>query len=99
MMLAERVMYIPKQFYQRRLLETSIMGTDFDLRKAKDYLMVINAITDLRELNGGKGWSCIKKINKGRLNDLVHVCYGNHLYQKNIGLIRQILKVWIRMAK
>lgn len=100
MTLAERVMYIPKRFYQRRCTDSSITGTSFDLRKAMDYLTVINAITDLRKLNGGKGWRCIiRKINKGRLNDLAHVCYGNRIYQKDARLIWQILRAWVRMVR
>lgn len=99
MTLAERVMYIPDRFYQRRCTDSSITGTSFNLRRAKDYLTVINAITDLRKLNGGKGWQCIREINKGRLNDLAHVCYGNHLYQKDVRLIVQILKAWMRMVR
>lgn len=99
MMLAERVLYLPERFYQRRCRDTSITGTSFDLRKAKDYLTVINAITDLKKLNFSKGWHCIRKINKGRLNDLAHICYGEQLYQKDIGLVIQILKAWIRMVR
>lgn len=99
MMLAERVMYIPKRFYQRRCLNTSIMGTSFDLRKAKDYLTVVNAITDLRKLDHGKGWKCIREINKGRLSELAHICYGNQLFNRDISLIIQILKAWVRMVR
>lgn len=99
MMLAERIMYIPDKFYQRRCLSTSITGTEFNLRKVRDYLTVINAITDLRKLNYGKKWRCIRKVNLNLLNNLVHVCYSNHLYHKDIRLILRILMAWVRMVR
>lgn len=99
MALTERIMYIPDKFYQRRCTNESITGSVFDLRKAKDYLIVVNAITDLKKMNGGKGWDCIRKINKNRLNSLAHVCYRNHLYQQDVRLIIQILKAWARMIR
>lgn len=59
--LADRVMYIPRMFYQYRSRKNSITGTDFDLKKAKDHIAVVRALADLKLLKEGKGWDVVKK--------------------------------------
>lgn len=97
MMLADRVMYLPETFYQRRCRPASITAAEFDLRRARDYLTVTNAITDLKKVDREK-WKRIKKINLYRLHSVVNECYGKRLYHKDARLIWRILKAWARMA-
>ncbi|MCM1038218.1 MAG: glycosyltransferase [Ruminococcus sp.] len=99
MTLANRVMYIPRMFYQRRCRNDSITMVSFNQRKIKDYLEVINAITELKTLNDGKGWCIVRKINQSLLIDLMYVCYKNHLYSQNKTFLIQIIKAWIKMLK
>ena len=99
MLLADRVMYIPRMFYQRRCRGNSITGTDFDLRKAKDHLEVINAITELKPLNGCKGWHVVRRINRNLLTYVAVISYKNHLYAKDKKLFSQIFKAWVKMMK
>lgn len=98
MMLADYVMYLPKTFYQRRCWPTSMTAAEFDLGKARDYLKATNAITDLKKLDREK-WRRIRKINLYRLRSLVNECYGKHLYHKDIRLVWQILRAWMRMVR
>ena len=97
MILADRIMYIPRMFYQRRCRSESITGTVFDLRKANDHIEVVNAITALKTCNYGKGWHIVKKINIELLKYVAYVCYTNHLYIKDKSLLPKILKARLRM--
>lgn len=47
MMSAKRVMYIPDALYKRRYRGASIMTSKFDLRRARDFLQVAEAIINL----------------------------------------------------
>ena len=99
MTLADRIMYIPRMIYQRRCRDDSITMVSFNQRKIQDYLIVINAITELKTLNAGKGWSIVRKINRNLLINLMYICYKNHLYSKNKSFFIQIIKAWIKMLK
>ena len=96
--LADRVMYIPRMFYQYRCRKNSITGTDFSLKKAKDHIEVIRALTDLKLLKEGKGWDAVKKISFNLLWYVTNMCYENKLYDKDSQLSEQILNVWVRIC-
>ena len=92
MTLADRVMYIPKMFYQRRCRNSSITGNGFDLRKAKDHIEVVRAIISLKTLNNGKGWSILRKIDLNLLTHVAHMCNKNELYYQEKQLSMWILE-------
>lgn len=94
MVLAERVMYIPRMFYQYRCRDDSTTGSKFDLRKAKDHIEVIRAMVELKVCRGGQGWCVIKKISLNLLLYVAKVCYVNKLYDKERGLYGRILDTW-----
>lgn len=98
MTLANRIMYIPRIFYQRRCRNTSITGTNFDLRKAIDHIDVINKITELKNLSDGKGWYVVKRINLILLKHVAKVCHDNSLYNEDIYLSKRILKAWMKIC-
>lgn len=95
MSLADKVMYIPQMFYQRRCRENSITGSKFDIKKAQDYIHVVRAITDLRQLNNGKGWSILRKIDLNLLTHVAYMCAKNDLYNKEKRLSTWILETEI----
>lgn len=93
MILAKRVMYIPRMFYQRRCRNDSIMGTSYSLKKAEDHLSVINQIADLRNLNNGDGKNIIKKICLNSLMYLAKLCNENDIFRQKKGLSKQIFNL------
>ena len=99
MTLADRVMYIPRMFYQRRCRDNSITGTEFDLKKIRDHIAIVNAISDLKRLNDGRGWHIVRKINFNLLKYIIYMCYANHLYRQDIKLFGQIFKAWLKLIK
>lgn len=99
MTLADRIMYIPRMFYQRRCRGDSITGTEFCLRKAKDHIEVVNAITGLKTLNEGKAWHVIRKINLNLLKYVAYECYKSHLYIKDKWLLMKIIGAGLKMVK
>lgn len=98
MLLAERVMYIPKMFYQYRCRKNSTTGSKFDLRKARDHIEVLCAITGLKSLKGGKGWHVVKKICLSLLLYVANVCNDNNLYDKDSKLSERILDTWVKIC-
>lgn len=98
MTLADRVMYIPRMFYQRRCRNTSITGMRFDLRRAADHIEVINKMAELKTLRGGKGWKFIKEIALGFIVYVARVCRDNNLYSADMGISQQILNAWIKVC-
>lgn len=98
MTLAERVMYIPEKFYQYRCRKNSITGTDFDLRKAKDHLEVISAMTNLKILKDGKGWDAVRKICLKLLRYVTDMCCSNQLYDRDNQILEQILNTWVKIC-
>ena len=81
MVLADRIMYIPKMFYQRRCRSGSTTGGRFGLEKAKDYVETVRRMADLRTLRGGAGWHVIKGISMDLLMHLAYLCWENGLYR------------------
>ena len=98
MTLADRIMYIPKMFYQYRCRKDSITGSKFDLRKAKDHIEVISALDNLRSIRDGEGWHVIKRISLSMLLYVANVCYDNHLYDIDRELYIQILNTWTKIC-
>ena len=98
MSLAERIMYIPQMLYHRRYRNGSIMKTPFDLRKGKDLLEVVNAITMLQTLNKGKGWHIVRLDNKRRLLSLARRCEENGLFAQDKELSKQIFEAGLRLC-
>lgn len=98
MLYADRVMYIPERFYRRRYRDDSITGKPFDLRRAKDYLKVIDATRDLQAAKGGKGKNIIEQIVHAFLIDLADRCDKYNLYHQGNQLSEQILNMWIKMC-
>lgn len=90
MSFANKIMYIPQMFYQRRCRDNSITGSRFDMRKAKDYIEVIRAIVDLKHLNKGKSWSILKEIDLKLLINVAYMCSENNLYDQE-----KQLSMWI----
>lgn len=91
---ANKIMYIPEMFYQRRCRKDSITGSNFNIRKAKDLLYVINRITELREPNFEGAWINIKEINKSLLQYLAMECKNNDIYINNPKLSLEILNAY-----
>lgn len=89
--LANRIMYIPKIFYQIRKRQISITRSGFNLRKVKDYLKVINAISELRSLREGKAWNDIRDILKGILFSVANDCMLYNFYEEDKELVSEIL--------
>ncbi|MBD5489840.1 MAG: glycosyltransferase [Lachnospiraceae bacterium] len=98
MILAERVMYIPKMFYRYRCREDSTTGSAFNLKKASDHIEVISAMADLKTLYEGKGWHIVKEISLNLLLYVAKVCYDNDLYDKDAELYTRILSVWMKLC-
>ena len=98
MILAERVMYIPEMFYQYRCRKDSITGEIFNLRKAKDHIEVIRAMSGLRILKEGKGWNAVRSISLNLLRYVAGECRNNRLYDKDSKLSEQILGAWSQIC-
>lgn len=98
MTLSERVMYIPKMFYQYRCRVDSITGKDFDLRRARDHIKVIRAIIDLKFLKGGGSWPAIKQISFRLLQHVAFMCNNNALYDEDRELSGQIIDTWMEIC-
>jgi len=98
MVLADRVMYIPKMFYQYRCREDSTTGSKINSRKARDHIEVINAMADLKTCGDGQGWYIVKKICLDLLLYVADVCYHNNLYNEDRGLFGQILDTWVKIC-
>lgn len=98
MMLAKRIMYIPKMFYRYRCRKDSTTGSEFNLRKADDHIEVVSAIAELKTLNGGDGWHIVKKIGMGLLLYVANVCYDKKLYDKDGGLPERIMNTWAKIC-
>ena len=98
MTLAERVMYIPKMYYQYRCRTKSITGSEFNVRKARDHIEVINAMADLKTLNGGEGWYIIKKICLNLLHYIADMCGKNALYAEDNSLPDRTICAWEKVC-
>lgn len=99
MLLADRVMYVPKMFYQYRCREDSTTGSEFNSRKARDHIEVINRMADLKTLRGGKGWYVVKKISLDLLLYITSMCHANNLYEEDSGFYRNILNTWMKICE
>jgi len=95
---AERIMYIPEMFYQRRCRKDSITGSSFNLQKAQDHLYVINKISDLEKIKDGKAWSNIKEIYLRILLYVAYMCKENFLYEENRNLAKQIINTYSHLC-
>lgn len=98
MTIAERIMYLPRMFYQYRCRKSSITGTDFNLRKARDHIKVVSAIADLKDLNEGKGWHIVRKISLDLLKYVAEMCYKNSLYCLDGQTCEVIFCTWMKIC-
>jgi len=94
---ADRIMYIPEMFYQRRCRKESITGSSFNLQKAQDILYVINKIFELKNTNEKSAWTSIKEIIRKLLFFLAEQCKNNDLYRKDNKLAIEILRIYTRI--
>lgn len=97
MTLADRVMYIPQMFNIGRCRKDSIMGSEFDIKRANDHLVVIRALADLRNLNNGKGWYVIKEIALNLLMYVAGVCGEKKFYTQDKQLSKRILETELKV--
>ena len=74
MLLAERVIYIPKMLYRRRCREGSIIMSPFDMHHVNDYLQMIQAVQALdREIHSSRLRSIIQELKLNFLTFLLSV--------------------------
>ena len=98
MSLAERIMYIPEMFYQRRCRDASIMGTEFGIRKANDHIEVIRAIAKLRNVNDGKAWNSVRKIAVSLLQYVVRQIQNNDLSKMDSELPGKVIDCYLQIC-
>ena len=98
MILAERAMYIPRMFYRYRCRSSSIMGMEFNLRKARDHIEVVSAIADLKTLNESRAWNIVHKIAMWLLQYVASACQSNALYAQDRKLYVQIVDTWAKIC-